>query len=113
MRECIEDDCHAYISHKGNGAKRCDTQQKAYHASRQRDYYTRVKDAISTRRVHQRQGLSDPAPEDIGAVVVDYSNDGYQVPGEYLKFPHAQVACHHHVTRQAMQRAAQKRGEDE
>src|SRR5262249_13578010 len=72
LRNCIEDSCGADISNKGNRAKRCDDHQRAFHASRQRDYYGRVKDAVSTRRILRRQGMAEyEGPHD--TEVIDYT----------------------------------------
>jgi hypothetical protein len=78
-RECSEDGCHIDISHKGNRAKRCDDHQAAFHASRERDRYSRVKDKISTHRILRRQGAEEyegPHEDD----VIDYTRGDPQ-PG--------------------------------
>lgn len=60
------------ISHKGNRAKRCDTHQRAHHASAERSRYARVKDAVSTHRILKRQGAGEYVPPD-DMEIIDYT----------------------------------------
>jgi hypothetical protein len=113
MRKCIEDQCDADISHKGNRAKRCDEHQRAFHAAQERSRYGRVKDAISTRRVLRRQGAAEyEPPEELE--VIDYTR-GDPLPGmrPLSRRSPGQHWTHDHATRVQRLRAMQESGEGE
>jgi hypothetical protein len=105
------EDCGADISHKGNRAKRCDEDQRAFHAGREKDRYSRVKDAISSRRILHRQGAADYEPAEV-LKVVNYTHGGSPKPSLAPPRP-GQHWTHDQVTRVQRLHAMASAGDDE
>jgi hypothetical protein len=81
--------------------RRCPECRRSRRADLERARYHGHADAINTKRSLRRQGLSDPRPDDIGEVVVDYS-----VPGSGSRPPNPNAPARPYRAHPSHDRAA-------